>query len=404
MASTWLSIIWMAKRSNSFAPARLSPAIGLTCVGLLIACVVRESAACPFCTVLAPTLCQLRELAVVVALAEVESPPAARPSRLRLHRVLAGADRLTAKNFLEITLPSAAGPGSLLLIFGTGGAAAGASELTWSAVAMNEASYAYFARAPSLKIPAAERLRYFAPFLEHREALVAEDAYLEFGHAPFDQVARVAELLPMDRLRAWLRDPRVRPERKGFYGLALGLGTAGNERNTNAEFLRQLILAPEDDFRAGFDGILGGYLLLSASKGLELVEGRYLANPRAADGDVRHAMTALRFYHEFGHEIPPDRLQQAMRQVLVRSEFAAAAITDLARWKDWGALAQIVDLYSRAGYGQPAIRCAIVGYLLACPETAAAKALARLRQLDPEGITAAEQMLSRASGVPAGQE
>ncbi|HEV3137876.1 MAG TPA: hypothetical protein VGZ26_08220, partial [Pirellulales bacterium] len=131
---------------------------------------------------------------------------------------------------------------------------------------------------------------------------------------------------------------------------------------------------------------------------------RYLANPRAADGDVRHAMTALRFYHEYGHEIPLDRLQQAMRHVLARSEFAAAAITDLARWKDWGALEQIVNLYSRAGYGQPAIRRAIVGYLMACPEAASEKALARLRQLDPEGIAAAEQILSRASGRPPSQE
>jgi hypothetical protein len=380
----------MAKRSNSLAVA-----------GLLIAFLARSSVGCPFCTALAPTLCQLREQAAVVALAEVESPLGARPSRLRLHRVLVGADRLKAKDSLEITLSSAPGPGSLLLLFGTGGPAAGVGELAWNAVPMNEVSYAYFARAPSLKTPTAERLRYFAPFLEHREPLVAEDAYLEFGHAPFDQVARVAELLPMNRLRAWLRDPRVTPERKGFYGLALGLGTAGNERTTNAEFLRQLILAPEDDFRAGFDGTLGGYLLLSAEKGLELVDDRYLANPLAADGDVRHAMTALRFYHEFGHEIQPDRLQQAMRHVLARNEFSAAAITDLARWKDWGALAQIVELYSRAGYGQPAIHRAIVGYLLACPEPGAAKALARLRQLDPEGIVAAEQILSRG---PAGQE
>jgi hypothetical protein len=318
--------------------------------------------------------------------------------------VIVGADRLKAQDFLEITLENAAGPGNLLLVFGNGAATASASDLAWNVVAVNEASYAYFARAPSLKTPAAERLRYFAPFLEHREPLVAEDAYLEFGHAPFDQVAGVADSLSMARLRDWLRDPHVKPERKGFYGLALGLGTSGNERTVNAEFLRQLIQAPEDDFRAGFDGMLGGYLLLAGGKGLELVDARYLANPRAADGDVRHAMTALRFYHEYGHEIPLDRLQQAMRHLLVRSEFAAAAITDLARWKDWGALAQIVDLYPRAGHGQPAIRRAIVGYLLTCPETAAVKALARLRQLDPEGIAAAEQTLSRASGVPPGQE
>ncbi|MBI3839654.1 MAG: hypothetical protein HY288_17170 [Planctomycetia bacterium] len=305
---------------------------------------------------------------------------------------------------MEIALEMAAKPGSLLLIFGTGSDAAQPDELAWNAVAVNEASYAYFARAPSLKTPVAERLRYFAPYLEHREPLVAEDAYLEFGHAPFDQVARVADLLPMARLRTWLTDPHVTPERKGFYGLALGLGTAPSERTGNTEFLRQLILAPEDDFRAGFDGILGGYLLLAGIKGLELVDQRYLANPRAADGDVRHAMTAVRFYREYGHEIPLDHLQQAMRHVLARAEFADSAITDLARWKDWGALGQIAALYTREGYDRPAIRRAIVGYLLACPDAAAVKTLVHLRQVDPQGIAAVERILSRTSSTPPGQE
>jgi len=45
-------------------------------------------------------------------------------------------------------------------------------------------------------------------------------------------------------------------------------------------------------------GIFGGYLIAVGEPALELIEDRYLANPTAANGDVRHAMTALRFYHE----------------------------------------------------------------------------------------------------------
>jgi hypothetical protein len=366
----------------------------MTCAALIVVSTARAGAACPFCTALGPTLCQLREQAAVVALVEVEGPATAERWRLRLHRTIAGAERFKGRHKLEIPLDLALRPGSLLLVFGSGGPTAALDELTWHGIAVNEVSYAYFARAPSLKTPLPERLRYFAPFLEHRESLVAKDAYLEFGHAPLDQISRVAEALPMATLRSWLTDPKVPPERKGFYGLALGLVADPSERASNAEFLRQLVLAPEDDFRAGFDGILGGYLLLAATPGLDLVDERYLANPRAADGDVRHALTALRFYHEYGHEIPHERLRQALRHVLARPEFAAAAITDLARWQDWSGQDQIAALYTSPRYSRSETRRAIVGYLLTCPEPSAAKALARLRQVDPEGVAAAERILS----------
>jgi hypothetical protein len=272
--------------------------------------------------------------------------------------------------------------------------------MSWHAVAVDEAAYAYFARAPSLKTPAVQRLRYFAPFLEHADPLIAEDAYLEFGHAPFDEVARVADALPMARMRSWLGDPQVPPSHKGFYGLALGLAPPGEDRAANAAALRELILAPADDFRGGFDGILGGYLLLTGATGLDLVETRYLANRQAADGDVRHAQTALRFYWEYGHEIARPRLAAAMRHLLARSEFADSAITDLARWKDWGAWQQVTALYRSDGDPGAATRRAVVGYLSACPDARAATALAELRRRDPDGVAEAEEVLSRTTSAP----
>jgi hypothetical protein len=366
---------------------------------VLLACAAHRSDACPFCTAIAPTLCQLREQAAVTALAEVEAQPATGRSTLRLHRVLNGAGRLEGKKTLDIALDVAAKPGRLLLIFGSGPEDTATGELTWHAVVVNETSYAYFARSPSLKTAASQRLRYFAPFLEHADALIAQDAYLEFGHAPFDEVEHVADILPLSRMRGWLTDAKIPPDRKGFYGLALGIGGDAPMRRANMEFLQGLILAPDDDFRAGFDGILGGYLMLAGAKGLDLIETRYLANPRAADGDVRHALTAVRFYHEYGSDIAAARLQSAVGHLLKRPEFAEAAITDLARWKDWSSVEAIFGLYARMAYAQPAIRRAIVGYLLACPLPGAALALARLRETDPQGVVAAEQTLSRTATV-----
>jgi hypothetical protein len=357
--------------------------------------------ACPFCTALESTLSQRRAQASVVALAEMQSQAPPGRATLRVHQVLAGEPRLRAGEIAELPLDVTARRGSLLLLFGTPRKSA---ELEWHGVLVDETSYAYFAKAPRAGIPAGERLRYFAKYLEHPNPLVAQDAYLEFGHASLADVTGVIEALPAERLRGWLTDEAVLPARKGFYGLALGLTPDGAARRTNAEFLRGLILEPQDDFRSGFDGILGGYLLLQGEAGLELIERRYLSDRGAADGDVRHALVALRFYHEYGHEIPVARLQAALRCVLARPEFAAAAITDLARWQDWQKSESIAALYGDKAYSAPATRVAIVGYLLACPAPEAGQALRQLRQDDPQGVAAAEQVLSQTGSIAPAKE
>ncbi len=345
---------------------------------MLLTVPAAQSRACPFCTALRPSLAQLREAAAVVALAEVVAPSGTPDAnmRLRVHETLQGKNRLAAGEEHSLRLDVAAKPGQLLLLFGT--RLDESDEYSWHAVAVDETSYAYFRRAPSLSIAAHERLRYFGRFLEHADPLIAEDAYLEFGHAPFDEVARAADILSTAKLRAWLVDPRVPQARKGFYGLAIALAAPPDQRAAIADFLRTLVVAPDDDFRAGFDGVLGGYLLLAGTGGLELIESRFLANPKAADGDVRHAMTALRFTFQYGHDIPAARLSQALAALLPRDEFAGAAITDLARWKAWDHLAPVVAVYGRSTAGEEARR-AVVGFLLACPDTQARTALAALR-------------------------
>jgi hypothetical protein len=357
------------------------------------------SLACPFCVALEPTLSQRRDAAAVTILAEVEKALDARLTRVRVHKVLSGDERINGAETLDIAIEEGLRPGSLLVAFGNSAAGAAPGEFAWHAVALNEASYAYVAREPSLKTPAAERLRYFAPLLEHPDPSIAGDAYLEFGHAAFGDVERVADALPFARMREWLVEPKIPPERKGFYGLALGLATDAVQKRANAAVLEKLILLPEDDFRAGFDGIVGGYLLSAGDVGLQLIETRYLANPRAADGDVRHVLVALRFYYEYGREIPNERLCAALRRALDRPEFAAAAITDLARWSDWESVDRIAGLYMRPAFSDPAVRRAIVGYLSSCPRPQAAEALARIRASDPQGVAAAEAWISRTTGT-----
>jgi hypothetical protein len=374
---------------------------------VLVAGLSTTVAACPFCTALKPTLSQRRDDADMVCVGELTGDAAsastANQQTWRIHQVLKGRERfeqLPAATNKTLQLPRDASlkAGALGLLFAEATATDGSDELTWSVVPVNETSLSYFARSPKLRTATAERLPYFIPYLEHADPLLAEDAYLEFGHAPYDQVAKIAERLPQESFRRWLTDPEVTAERKGFYGLALGLARDEEVRRTNAEFLRGLVLMPADDFRAGFDGVLGGYLMAAGEPGLALIEERLLANPTAREGDVRHAMTALRFYREYGREISAARLSRALRPLLARPEFAAMAIADLARWQDWDSLDQVAKLFGRDKYRDPSIEQAIVGYLLTCPRPQAVDELGRLRRLAPERVAEVEKSLPLLGG------
>lgn len=365
-------------------------AFELLAAGLVAIVLTGSAAACPFCTALTPTLAQRRENAAVVAIGECLETAGGRAT-FRLHGIIKGSQSLDAKvgEQLQFALDAQPKPGSLAILFADGEK----GELSWSCEVANELALGYFVKAPSLREPAAERLKYFVRYLEHADPLAAEDAFNEFGHAPYDAVQQVAQHIDPAQLRHWLADPLVRGERKGFYGLALGLAGRQQDRPRNETFLKQQIERPADDFRAGFDGILAGYLVLAGEPALALIEQRYFVEPQARVGDVRHAMAALRFYQEFGREIPTARLSRALEHLLNRPEFASEAIVDLARWQDWDAVERIAKLYTVAPPPPAATRRAVVGYLLACPTPAGGSALAHLRRQDPQGVAQIEKQL-----------
>jgi len=85
-------------------------------------------------------------------------------------------------------------------------------------------------------------------------------------------------------------------------------------------------------------------------------------------------------------------------RVIERPEFAAAAITDLARWEHWQVLDQVEALYGREPFADGPTRRAIVGYLSACNKPEAGAALERLRKRDPSGVEAAEKVLFLPAG------
>ncbi len=117
-------------------------------------------------------------------------------------------------------------------------------------------------------------------------------------------------------------------------------------------------------------------------------------------------LTALRYLWSYGNgKISPERLLAAMRKLIERPQFAASAITDLARWKDWSVQPRLMELYGRKGFDDRESKRAIIAYLIACTKDAPTGAgdeppehvraaianLARLRERDPKLVAETEK-------------
>lgn len=342
------------------------------------------SAACPFCTAVGPSFAERRAEADVVAVGE-----AVGPRTFRIDQVLHGREALGGVTEAVVADEAIEAPGALAVLLGKK-----SPEWKWEAIPADETSAAYYVRLPDVKRPWSERLRYAIKFLEHRDPRVADDVYRDFGRAPFDAVAAAAHEFDYPMVREWLVDSNVPDERKGFYGLVLGLAPDEANQARNRDFLRARIAAPASEFRAGFDGILGGLLWIDGEPALDWIDERILRNRDAAEGDVRHAQTALRFYQQYGKRISPERLKKSLMLFLDRPATAPGAIQDFTRRQDWEFVDRCEKLFLASPGDDPTLDRAVVGYLLVCPQPTATAALRRLRDKQSRRVAEAEQFLS----------
>jgi hypothetical protein len=359
--------------------------------GMLIAtCGV--AGACPFCGVVGESLAMRRDAATVTAVAEAVGTAAPGPDgfltqAFKIDQVLGGAA-------LEAgVLATARVPGQVTgtaLLFGSGAH----DDLRWSAVAAHETVLGHAVAAPALTRPTAERLRWFATRLEHPEPMIADDAFTEFGLAPFDAVRDAAEAFDPTALERWVTEPGIDARRRGFYGLAAGIVAAetgdAEVRRRLLATLRTAIAAPADDFRAGFDGLLAGLLVAEGDDAFATFSQLGLFGPTARPVDQRHLLAALRFaWESLGDTVSRDRVAAATARLLASPAVAADAAIDCARYGYWAAVDDVAGLWETLGRDDPLVRRAVAGYLAACPLPAARAHLERLRAADPERLDAA---------------
>ncbi|MFM8434201.1 MAG: hypothetical protein ACKOBP_02495 [Planctomycetia bacterium] len=348
--------------------------------------------ACPFCGVVGDSLAMRRDAADVTAVGEAQGEAAAGPDGFlaqpfRIDQVLRG----TVPAGTTVATARVDGPvRGTALLFGS----ATPGRLGWTALAAEEALLGYAAAAPTTSLAPAERLRWFARWLEHPEPAIAADAFTEFGLAPYEAVREAADAFDAARLTEWIAEPGIDARRRGFYGLATGIVAAHSADATMGRRLREAleaaIDAPADDFRAGFDGLLGGLLVADGAAGLDAIERRGLLAPTARPLDQRHLLAALRFaWESLGDTIPRDRVAAATAGLLASPAVAADAAIDLARYGAWTHVDDVAQLWETLGRDDPLVRRAVAGYLAACPLPAARAHLERLRAADPKRLDAA---------------
>lgn len=354
--------------------------------------------ACPFCGTVAEPLARRRDTAALVCIAEVEVP-----ARRGADGLLSGAFRILQplrRADPDVAVPRTAVARVAAPVVGTAILFASADDPPrYSAVAADEAVLAHVMAAPAADGPPEERLAWFAARLEHPEHVIAEDAFAEFGLAPFPAVRGAAAALAERPLAEWLFDPAIDQRRRGFYGLALGVVAASGlpaGRPATSEPLRRALATASGDFRAGADGVMGGILVAEGTAGLDWLVAR--ATPDRPV-DQRQLLAALRFAREFlGDAIPPTAVVAATARLADSAAVAAEAIVDLARYEAWDEVDAVAGWWPRAG-DDPLIRRAVAGFLLACPLPSAATHRARLERDDAEAFARARAAVA----LPPGQ-
>jgi hypothetical protein len=268
--------------------------------------------------------------------------------------------------------------------------------------AISAAAAEYLRTLPRRGLPVPERLSWYIQHLESADPLIAGDAWAEFGCAAYEDVRACRKLYSPDRLRSWIGDPGMSPERLGLYGLMLGLSGSA----ADAVFLRgQFIREETGEFRFGAEGLVAGYLLLSGESGLAEVEQQFLKPSTAAS--ARHALLqTLDFFHTYEPTlIAPARICQSARLLLRDPVLSETTVMSLARWRDWESLGVLIEVFDEAllregSVGEDSLLRGIVQFAQLCSRAGKPVEAAKAAEVSERTLglsRAADEFLERVS-------
>lgn len=403
--------------------------------------------ACPFCSAVSQTLSQEIEAADIAVVAKLITLPAeadldsgdpvgldlddpdSGTAEFEVIEVLRGDDLPEGAPAVGATIKVVYFGGNedkdRFLINGIAG-----KRVDWTTpMPLTERGIDYIKALGNLPEKGADRLAFFLNHLEDEDPLLAQDAYDEFGRAPYEEVIAVGDRMDRQQLIEWIEDSRVGPTRRRLYLTMLGIcgqpeDVAILESLINYDYqqlkpgiaatmavmgqtgpvigvpiLNEMIRADVRRKQQCLDALIAAYLKLKGPAGLPLIEEQFLKNPAAEYTHVYAAVMALRFHGEETDSLPRARLLQSMRLLLDNADIADQVIPDLARWDDWTVLDRLVTMFKESE-ADAWVRQPVISYLLAAtdqPEDVGQRAdaaLADLEELDPEGVKRARSYMA----------
>lgn len=415
----------------------------MTIAAALVLLIAPTVSTCPFCTVESRTLTEEIDSAAAAVLgklvAEAEAVPAdadneaavsdpdSGKATFKVVEVLRGDGRVKAGDEIKVVYFGEDEKDRTFFISGVG---VENDALEWlTPLPLGETAIDYIRKLPSVPTSGGERLRFFQEYLENLDPLLAQDAYDEFARAPYAQVHELKGHMYHDKLVEWIKSPDVNPSRRRLYLTMLGvcgsdadlplleqmivsdysakkpildaLVTSGKALGgpIGLDMWTEMVDMEERQKKLGLDATVACYLTLRGPDGLNLIDERFLKNPKVEYTHAYMTIMALRFHGEEGNVIPKERLLASMRLLLDNPDFADQVIPDLARWEDWSVLRRLTEMYKQ-GNEKSYIRQPVVTYLTVASEQEgdvgqrAKAALAELEELDPEGVKKARSLMA----------
>jgi hypothetical protein len=208
------------------------------------------------------------------------------------------------------------------------------------------------------------RVELMFPYLEHREALVAEIAYGELAAAPYAALLAAKPRLVAAEIRRWIADPRL-TARQPLYLLLLGI--AGDAQDATALELRLEALWTTRD-ATFLASMIAADLQLRGPSRMAWVDTKYMGDRLRSTRELEAALLALSVLGNANDPIPRERVIQSYRLFMQgHKELAGWVARDLAAWQYWGAVPEYLALIKSNVRQDFASRVAVFVYLRLSP-------------------------------------
>jgi hypothetical protein len=226
-----------------------------------------------------------------------------------------------------------------------------------------------------------EALKYYFRFIDHADAAIADDAFLEFARSNDAEVCAAAKHLDAAKVRALLQSGKTNADRLGL--CAFLLGSAGNDKD--AELIGKLIEKNDDRSSDALNGLLAGFIELKPRQGWDwackvLGDGKQSFKTRYA------VVNTVRFYQAWKPKETRDEILRCYSVLIEDGDMADIPIEDLRKLQMWDLTDKILGQYGKKSHDAPIRRRTIVRYALCCPLQAARDFVEQVNRVDPGTI------------------